>query len=155
MAVLAQFAVGLVFGLGLLLSGMSDPAKVLNFLDLAAMSAGTWDPSLAFVMAGAIGVGFVGFRHVLKRPQPFFAEQFHLPTRRDLDLRIVTGPALFGVGWGLAGFCPGPALTALGFGSRAAIVFVAAMFAGMWLARRLAHRPTLSHFVTPVDSLES
>jgi len=155
MAVLLQFAIGLVFGLGLLLSGMSDPAKVLNFLDLAGISAGTWDPSLAFVMAGAIGVGFAGFRYVLKRPQPFFADRFHLPGRRDLDLRIVTGPAIFGIGWGLAGFCPGPALTALGFGSRASLVFVAAMFAGMWIARWLAPRPALANFATPLESLES
>jgi len=155
MVVLLQFAIGLVFGLGLLLSGMSDPAKVLNFLDVAGMSAGTWDPSLAFVMAGAIGVGFVGYRHVLKRPQPLFAERFHLPARGELDLRIVIGPAIFGVGWGLAGFCPGPALTAIGFGSRAAIIFVAAMFAGMWLARWLARRPGLSNLAIASDPLES
>jgi uncharacterized membrane protein YedE/YeeE len=155
MVVLLQFAIGLIFGLGLLLSGMSDPAKVLNFLDLAGISAGTWDPSLAFVMAGAVGVGFVGYRYVLRRPQPLFAERFHLPTRRDLDLRIVTGPAIFGVGWGLAGFCPGPALTAIGFGSRAAFIFVVAMFVGMGLARWLAQKPMLSNRVMPADSFES
>jgi uncharacterized protein len=155
MVVLLQFAIGLIFGLGLLLSGMSDPAKVLNFLDIAGISAGTWDPSLAFVMAGAVGIGFVGYRYVLRRPQPFLAERFHLPTRRDLDLRIVTGPAIFGVGWGLAGFCPGPALTAIGFGSRAAFIFVVAMFAGMWLVRWLAQRPMLPNRVTPADSFES
>src|SRR5581483_4275710 len=103
-----QFAIGLIFGFGLLLSGMSNPAKVLNFLDLAAIPAGTWDPSLAFVMAVAIAVTFVGFNGVLRLPRPFFAERFYLPTSRDIDLRILAGPAIFGVGWGLVGFCPGP-----------------------------------------------
>jgi uncharacterized protein len=155
MAVLLQFAVGLVFGLGLLLSGMSNPAKVLDFLDLGGIATGRWDPSLAFVMAGAVAVTFAGFRWVLARPRPFLADRFHLPTQRDLDLRIVAGPALFGVGWGLAGFCPGPALTALGFGTGKAFVFAAAMFAGMALARWLAHLPALSRIATPADPLET
>jgi uncharacterized membrane protein YedE/YeeE len=155
MAILLQFAVGLIFGCGLLLSGMSDPAKVLNFLDLGGIASGGWDPSLAFVMAGAVAVTFVGFRFVLSRPQPLFAERFHLPTRRELDVRIIAGPALFGIGWGLAGFCPGPALTALGFGSRAAFIFVAAMLGGMWLARFLGHLPSLSAIATPIDPLET
>jgi uncharacterized protein len=155
MAIILQFAVGLVFGLGLLLSGMSDPAKVLNFLDLGGIVSGTWDPSLAFVMAGAVAVTFTGFRLVLRRSRPLFAERFHLPTKRELDLRIVAGPAIFGIGWGLAGFCPGPALTALGFGSRAAVIFVAAMLAGMWLARFLGQSPALSRVATPVDPLET
>jgi hypothetical protein len=155
MAILLQFAIGLVFGAGLLLSGMSNPAKVLNFLDLGGIASGSWDPSLALVMAGAVAVTFVGYRHVLRRSQPLFAEQFHLPTKRELDLRIVTGPAIFGIGWGLVGFCPGPALTALGFGSRAAFIFVAAMLAGMWLARFLSHMPSLSRIATPADPLET
>jgi uncharacterized protein len=155
MAVVLQFVVGLIFGFGLLLSGMSDPAKVLNFLDLGGIASETWDPSLAFVMAGAIAVTFVGYRLVLARPQPIFDASFHLPAQRDPDLRIVAGPAIFGVGWGLAGFCPGPALTALGFGSRAAFIFVAAMFAGMWLARLLARMPALSRITTPADPLET
>jgi uncharacterized protein len=155
MAILLQFAVGLVFGAGLLLSGMSNPAKVLNFLDLGGIASGRWDPSLAFVMAGAVAVTFVGYRHILKRSRPLFAERFYLPTKRELDLRIVAGPAIFGIGWGLAGFCPGPALTALGFGSRAAFIFVAAMLAGMWLARFLSHMPSLSRIVTPADPLET
>jgi uncharacterized membrane protein YedE/YeeE len=154
MAVMLQFAIGLVFGVGLVISGMSDPAKVLNFLDLAAIGSGAWDPSLAFVMAGAVAVTFVGFASVLKRPRPLLAETFHLPIRRELDLRIVSGPVIFGVGWGLAGFCPGPAFTALGFGSPAAAMFVAAMLAGMLLARWLANRPWLSAVVTPVDQFE-
>jgi len=155
MAVLLQFAVGLIFGLGPLLSGMSNPARVLGFLDLGGIKSGSWDPSLAFVMAGAVLVTFIGFRWVLAWPRPVFAERFHLPTRRDLDLRIVAGPAIFGVGWGLAGFCPGPALTALGFGTRSAVIFVAAMFAGMWLARLFARLPALSRVATPADSLET
>ena len=155
MAILLQFAVGLTFGLGLLLSGMSDPAKVLNFLDLGGIASGTWDPSLAFVMAGAVAVTFVGFRLVLGRPHPVFADRFHMPTRRELDIRIVVGPAIFGVGWGLAGFCPGPALTALGFGTHAAVIFVVAMFAGMWLARVIGRLPSLSRLATPADPLET
>ena len=155
MAIVLQFVVGLVFGFGLLLSGMSDPAKVLNFLDLGGIASGNWDPSLAFVMAGAVAVTFVGFRFVLQRSRPLFAERFHLPTKRELDLRIVAGPAIFGVGWGLAGFCPGPALTALGFGSRAAFIFVAAMLTGMWLARFLTRLPSLSRVATQVDPLET
>lgn len=152
---LLQFAIGLIFGLGLLLSGMSNPAKVLNFLDLGGIGAGTWDPSLAFVMAGAVAVTFAGFNFVLKRSQPLFSETFHLPTKSEIDRRIILGPAIFGVGWGLAGFCPGPALTALGFGSKAAVLFVAAMLSGMVLARWIARRPSLSGIVTPADRLEA
>ena len=153
MTILFQFIIGLIFGFGLLLSGMSDPAKVLNFLDFAGIGSGTWDPSLAFVMAGAIAVTFVGFEWVLRQPRPLFGEKFHLPTKQELDLRIVSGPAIFGVGWGLAGFCPGPALTALGFGSRAAVIFVAAMIVGMLLARWLADHPSPSRIATPADSI--
>lgn len=155
MAIFLQFLVGLIFGLGLLLSGMANPAKVLDFLDFGGIASGSWDPSLAFVMAGAVAVTFAGFRWVLARPQPLLAERFHLPTQRELDLRIVAGPAIFGVGWGLAGFCPGPALTALGFGTGKAFIFVAAMFAGMWLARLLAGLPALSRIATPADTLET
>ncbi len=155
MAILLQFAVGLIFGFGLLLSGMSDPAKVLNFLDLGGIASGSWDPSLAFVMAGAVAVTFAGFRLVLRRSHPIFADRFHMPARRELDVRIVAGPAIFGVGWGLAGFCPGPALTALGFGTHAAAIFVVAMFAGMWLARVIGHLPSLSRITAPADPLET
>jgi uncharacterized protein len=155
MVVLLQFGIGLVFGIGLLVSGMSNPAKVLNFLDLGGIAAGNWDPSLAFVMAGAVAVTFTGYRIVLRRARPLFGETFHLPTKRELDLRIVAGPAIFGVGWGLAGFCPGPAFVALGYFSRAAIIFVGAMFAGMWLARFLGRLPRLKRVVTPADPLET
>lgn len=148
MPVLVQFIIGLIFGAGLLVSGMSDPAKVLNFLDLGGIRAGTWDPSLAFVMAGAVAVTFIGFRFVLQRPQPLFAEKFNVPGRDDLDQRIIVGPAIFGIGWGLSGFCPGPALTALGFGAPAAIVFVAAMLVGMALARWMAGRRSRAGMVS-------
>jgi uncharacterized membrane protein YedE/YeeE len=154
MAIVLQFAIGLIFGLGLVLSGMSDPAKVLNFLDLAGIGSGTWDASLAFVMAGAIAVTFVGFEWVLRRPRPFFGGNFQLPASRELDLRIVSGPAIFGLGWGLAGFCPGPAFTALGFGSRSAVLFVVAMIAGMLLARWLAERPSFTRIATPMDRFD-
>jgi uncharacterized membrane protein YedE/YeeE len=140
MSLLAQFAIGLVFGAGLVIAGMSDPAKVLNFLDLAAIQTGGWDPSLAFVMAGGIGVAFIGFKLVLKRPKPVFDTAFHLPTATGLDARIFVGPAIFGVGWGLAGLCPGPAFTALATGGSAALFFVLAMIVGMGCARWLARR---------------
>lgn len=152
MVILFQFAIGLIFGLGLLISGMSDPAKVLNFLDIAAIRSGTWDPSLAFVMAGAIAVTFAGFRKVLGRSRPLFAEHFHLPSQQQLDRRIIWGPAIFGLGWGLAGFCPGPAFTALGFASSASVIFVLAMLAGMLLARWLANRPLLTSRPEPAAS---
>lgn len=130
MAILVQFLAGLLLGLGLVVSGMSDPAKVLNFLDLAAIPSGGWDPSLAFVMAGAIALAFLGFRAVLRRPRPLFDSVFHLPGATGIDRRILVGPAIFGIGWGLAGFCPGPALTSLAFGMTKVYVFVAAMVAG-------------------------
>jgi hypothetical protein len=153
MAALVQFVIGLIFGLGLIMSGMSNPAKVLNFLDFAAIRTGTWDASLAFVMAGAIAVTYIGFTLVLRRSQPLLAEKFHLPGKADIDARVIAGPAIFGIGWGLAGFCPGPALTALGFGTTSALMFVVAMFAGMWLARFIANRPSMSGIVTPADRL--
>jgi uncharacterized membrane protein YedE/YeeE len=141
MSILVQFAIGLVFGLGLVVAGMSDPAKVLNFLDLGAIPTGGWDPSLAFVMGGAIAVAFTGFRLVLRREHPIFGSKFHLPTATDIDARIVIGPAIFGIGWGLVGFCPGPAFTALTTSGNAAAFFVVAMLCGMAGARWLASRP--------------
>lgn len=140
MGTLLQFVIGLVFGVGLVLAGMSDPAKVLNFLDLAAIPAGRWDASLAFVMAGAIAVTFVGFRVIFKRPAPILGDSFHLPPAQALTARIVIGPAIFGIGWGLAGFCPGPAIVALGGASAAALTFVVPMVIGMAVARWLAGR---------------
>ncbi len=137
MGVALQFLSGLLFGAGLVLSGMADPAKVLNFLDLA----GTWDPSLAFVMAAAVAVTMVGYRIVLQRSRPLFAPAFDLPPTRAVDLRVVLGPAVFGVGWGLAGFCPGPALTSLALAAPGTLIFVPAMLAGMAIARWLTTRP--------------
>lgn len=118
---------GVVFGIGLILSGMADPAKVLGFLDLA----GAWDPSLAFVMGGAILVGAVAFAFARKRTVSLLGLQMRLPTATQLDRRLVGGSLLFGIGWGIAGFCPGPALVALGMGEQKALVFVAAMLIGM------------------------
>jgi len=126
----AALAAGLLFGLGLTVSRMVDPAKVLGFLDVA----GRWDPSLALVLTGATGTAAVGFRLVLgRRVAPFFAETFSLPTARDVDRRLVIGAAVFGIGWGLVGLCPGPALAGLGLAFRPVAIFVAAMLAGMAL----------------------
>ena len=129
MRTLVAFVAGLVFGLGLLLSGMADPAKVLGFLDLA----GAWDPSLMFVMGGAIGVGAVAFAAARRRTRSLLGEAMQWPTKTGIDRRLVAGALLFGAGWGLAGFCPGPAIVALGLGEAKAVVFVAAMLAGMGL----------------------
>lgn len=123
---------GLVFGAGLILSGMTDPKVVLAFLDVA----GAWNPSLAFVMGGAVGVTLVGFRFVRRRHAPLCDVQFHLPQKRTLDARLLTGAAVFGIGWGLSGYCPGPALTGLLAGNVEASIVVAAMLAGAWLQRR-------------------
>lgn len=126
---LASFVAGLVFGLGLLLSGMANPEKVLGFLDLA----GAWDPSLALVMAGAIAVGVIAFTIARHRQVSFLGFDMKLPSGNDITGRLVTGSLMFGVGWGLAGFCPGPGLVALGAGEIRAVVFVASMIAGMGL----------------------
>lgn len=141
MSIAIQFIVGLVFGTGLIVAGMADPAKVLAFLDLGAIPAGGWDPSLLFVMAGGIGVTMIGYRLVFVRGRPLLADGFMLPSAQRPDLRLVTGAALFGIGWGLAGFCPGPALVSILTGGLPALVFVVAMLAGMALARRLATVP--------------
>jgi len=127
---------GLVFGLGLILSGMANPAKVLGFLDLA----GSWDPSLALVMVGAIAVGLVAFALARRRTATLLGAPLRLPTANVIDRRLVGGSLLFGVGWGLAGFCPGPALVALGMGELKAVVFVAAMLAGMGVFELLERR---------------
>lgn len=122
---------GLIFGLGLIISGMTDPAKVLGFLDLA----GLWDPSLGLVMAGAIGVSFFGFRHAKQRHTSYCDTPIHLPTGNKLDRRLVAGSVIFGAGWGIAGICPGPALVMLGTGMAEALIFATAMLTGMWLFR--------------------
>lgn len=123
--------IGLIFGAGIAISGMINPAKVFNFFDFA----GTWDPSLAFVMGGALLVTAIGYRVVLKRPAPVLDARFHLPTKRKIDVPLVAGSAIFGVGWGITGFCPGGAIPALGLGEVDALIFVAAMVAGIAVTR--------------------
>jgi uncharacterized membrane protein YedE/YeeE len=127
------FAAGLLFGLGLSLGGMTQPAVVLGFLDIF----GAWDPRLVFVMAGAVLTTAIGYRLVLRRSRPLLAERFQWPTSRRIDARLIGGAALFGIGWGTAGYCPGPALASLGAGVPALLVLVACMIAGWWLAARL------------------
>jgi len=136
MPMITALLAGLVFGLGLILSGMANPAKVLGFLDVA----GAWDPSLALVMAGAIAVGFVAFAAASARTTSYLGLPLKLPTARDIDGRLLGGSLLFGAGWGIAGFCPGPALVALGMGELKAVVFVAAMLLGMGVFQVLERR---------------
>lgn len=127
---LVSLACGVLFGFGLALGGMTDPAKVVGFLDLA----GRWDPSLAFVMIGALMVTLPSFQFLIRRGRPLLETRFFLPARRDLDGRLMAGASLFGIGWGLAGFCPGPAIAALYTGSPQVLAFVLAMIAGMSLS---------------------
>ena len=122
---------GFLFGIGLWVSGMANPKKVLGFLDIT----GDWDASLMLVMGGAVMVAAVAFRFVLRKEKPFFSETFHLPQKKDIDLPLVAGAAIFGIGWGIAGYCPGPALTALSTLSGESIIFVAAMIVGGLLHR--------------------
>lgn len=133
---ISEFAVGLLFGIGLILSGMTDPGKVIGFLDLF----GPWDPSLALVMGGAILVGVFAFAIARKRTRTFLGGALHLPKSNDIDRRLVVGGLVFGAGWGLAGFCPGPALVSLGAGQPKAVVFVIAMLAGMAVFELLERR---------------
>ncbi|OJH43546.1 DUF6691 family protein [Paracoccus sp. SM22M-07] len=136
MRILWGFLSGLVFGLGLVISGMSDPAKVLNFLDLA----GSWDPSLAFVMGGATVTTFLGYRLAWRRPAPVLDASFDIPANRSIDRPLLTGSALFGIGWGIGGFCPGPAFTALPLLAPGTLVFVPAMLVGLWIGDRIKAR---------------
>jgi uncharacterized membrane protein YedE/YeeE len=138
MRLILSYIIGLIFGIGISISGMANPAKVLNFFDIA----GSWDPSLAFVMGGALIVTFIGYRVVLKRPAPMMDSGFHLPTRKDLDLRLIGGSALFGVGWGIAGFCPGGALPALGTGRSEVLIFVGALVVGILAGKLLQNAIT-------------
>jgi uncharacterized membrane protein YedE/YeeE len=124
------FAAGLVFGIGLIISGMTDPAKVLNFLDIL----GPWDPSLAFVMGGASVTAFIGYRLIWRRERPVMGSQFDLPDSTAIDAPLLTGAALVGMGWGLGGFCPGPAWTSLLIGSSGILIFLPAMLVGIVLA---------------------
>ena len=127
MQILTALATGLIFGLGLILSGMTDPSKVIGFLDLT----GQWDPSLAFVMGGAILVGLVAFQFAKGREKSLLGDLMRLPTARQVDRRLVLGSLAFGIGWGLAGYCHGPALVAVAQGGTQPLIFVAAMLAGM------------------------
>ena len=139
---LSQYAIGVVFGWGLIISGMSNPQKVLGFLDLT----GLWDPSLMFVMLGAVMVGLGGFYVVSKRTEAFFGGALHIPSRRDITKPLIIGSLIFGAGWGIAGFCPGPVLVALGAGHLKALVFVVAMLVGMEISERYfsAHKKASS-----------
>jgi uncharacterized membrane protein YedE/YeeE len=134
--ILISFISGLIFGVGLIISGMANPAKVLGFLDLS----GTWDPSLIFVMAGALFIGFFAFLYAGRRKTALLGKELKLPTAMQIDRRLVLGSILFGAGWGLAGFCPGPALVGLGMGLPKAILFVLAMLAGMGLFELIERR---------------
>jgi uncharacterized membrane protein YedE/YeeE len=133
--VMAALVAGLLMGAGLHVSQMIDPAKVLAFLDVAAAPAGGWDPSLALVMAGALAVTMAGYRLVFKRRRPVLAVAFQVPGRRDLDIRLLAGAALFGIGWGLVGYCPGPAIAGVTLGSGKTVAFAVSMLAGMAIYR--------------------
>lgn len=131
MRIVMAFLIGLIFGFGILISGMANPAKVLNFFDVA----GTWDPSLMFVMGGALVTTFLGYRLVLARERPMLSTAFQLPVASRIDLKLIIGSAVFGIGWGLAGFCPGAALPALGTGRQEVMIFVASLIVGLIVTR--------------------
>jgi len=137
MRALSASLAGLLFGVGLALSQMVNPQKVLAFLDVS----GNWDPSLALVMAGALAVAVTGFRWVLKQHKPVFASRFHLTAKNEPDRRLLVGAALFGVGWGLTGYCPGPAFAGIGLGNTEAIVMVLGIYAGFGASRFLGRKP--------------
>ena len=131
-SLISQYLIGVMFGFGLIISGMTNPQKILNFLDIT----GSWDPSLIFVMGGAVLVGLGGFYLVTKRSEAFFGGALHIPKRRDITMPLIIGSVMFGAGWGIAGFCPGPAIVSLGSGQIKALVFVLAMLAGMAICDR-------------------
>lgn len=135
---LSALLAGAVFGVGIAISGMGNPAKVLNFFDIF----GTWDPSLALVMASALTTAAIGYRIVFgARSKPLFDAKFHLPTSRDIDAKLVGGSALFGIGWGISGFCPGGAIPALGFAPWPTALFLVSMGAGILIARQIQSMP--------------
>lgn len=135
--ILSAFLIGAVFGIGIAISGMANPAKVLNFFDIA----GTWDPSLLFVMGGALVTTAIGYRMVFgAKPKPVFENSYALPTLRQIDAELVGGSAVFGIGWGISGFCPGGAIPALGLGYAETFIFIAAMMVGIVVARALKAR---------------
>jgi uncharacterized membrane protein YedE/YeeE len=131
--VLTSFVIGMVFGFGLTISEMINPARVIGFLDVT----GRWDPTLALVMAGALAVTLPAFSIILRRARPVLSRQFYLPTKSKIDRAVIFGAAIFGVGWGLAGFCPGPALAGLASGDPGVFLFVAAMIAGQWIGAKM------------------
>ena len=133
MRLTAAYLIGLIFGLGIVISGMVNPAKVLNFFDVA----GSWDPSLAFVMGGALLITAIGYRFVLNQNSPVLDTQFQIPQSRKVDMRLIGGAAIFGIGWGMAGFCPGGALPAVGTGRIDVLLFVAALVAGIYAAQMM------------------
>jgi uncharacterized membrane protein YedE/YeeE len=133
MRLIITYLIGLIFGTGIAISGMANPAKVLNFFDIA----GSWDPSLIFVMGGGLITTFIGYRIVFGRSAPIFEGKFSLPTNRQIDARLIGGSAVFGIGWGIAGFCPGGALPALGTGRWEVFAFTAALIAGIFLAKAI------------------
>lgn len=133
MRMLMGYVAGLLFGLGLAISGMTDPARVLGFLDIA----GAWDPTLMFVLGGAVVTSFVGYRLVFKQTAPLFGERFQLPTRQDLDVKLLGGAALFGIGWGLSGYCPGPAIASIGGISLPLSAMLVTMVIGWFAAQRI------------------
>lgn len=149
---LAALVAGLLFGAGLVIGGMTSPSKVIGFLDLF----GRWNSTLVFVMAGAVAVHTLGYRLIVRRPAPLFAERFALPTRRELDPKLLLGAALFGLGWGLSGFCPGPGVVALASGQLGVWVFVLSMLGGIWITARvearLARRPPQQATVSPASA---
>jgi hypothetical protein len=128
-SLLAAFIIGLIFSVGLGIGGMTQPDKIIGFLNIT----GDWDPALLFVMGGALAVSVVTFRFILKRPTPLLGTKFYLPGKTDIDAPLLAGSALFGIGWGVGGYCPGPALVSLVSGNLPVLIFVAAMGAGMWL----------------------
>lgn len=139
MRLVLHYTIGLLFGVGIAISGMMNPLKVVNFFDVS----GSWDASLAFVMGGAVSVTFIGYRLIQKRKTPIASTQFHLPPPTVIDRRLVVGSAIFGVGWGMTGFCPGAAIPALDTGRYEVLVFLVAMSVGICLGRVYIHRHTL------------
>ena len=137
MKLIVSLLIGMLFGVGLVVSGMSNTANVLNFLDLAAITGGQWDARLMFVLGGAVIITSLGFPFLMRRKQPLFAQKFSWPTTASIDKRLIIGASLFGVGWGLAGYCPGPAFASIGAGTYDMLYFIPAMIAGMWLATKV------------------
>jgi len=135
-AQLSALVSGLVFGIGMAISGMTNTERVQGFLDLA----GAWDPTLAFVMGGGLIVTFIGYKFVLKNPAPIFGDTFHLPAKTDIDKTLLIGAVLFGAGWGLVGYCPGPAIAGLSYAYTTTLLFVPTMLVGLLLARVISRR---------------